>query len=321
MTALITEPGLYDLPEADYHADPCPVPSLSRSIAHTMREQSPKHAWMEHPRLNPNYAPKEKKQFDIGDAAHSLLLGKPLWDIVVIDAANWVRKATQQARVDAYEAGKTPLLVGQWAEIQTMAKAARAQLDRHPYASEAFTGGKAEQTLIWREGDVWCRALLDDLPTGGNVFYDYKTTGRSAHPDDWFRSAPDHGYDLQDGFYRRGISAVLDIPNPVFRFVVQETAPPYALTVCEFGGEAREVIESDVADAIELWRWCSNRGAWPGYEALIAYGSLPRWRMNQWEMRKIRQGLAAERGEDLRETMIEWQAPVAALPAPNEEAA
>ena len=45
--------------EAEYHADPAPEPSLSRSLAHTLLTRSPRHAWQAHPRLNPAWLPDE----------------------------------------------------------------------------------------------------------------------------------------------------------------------------------------------------------------------------------------------------------------------
>ena len=72
----ITDPGLYDMPEADYHADPCPEPSLSSTLARLMVNRSPRHAWTASPRLNPDHEPVNKETFDVGRAAHAVLLGR-----------------------------------------------------------------------------------------------------------------------------------------------------------------------------------------------------------------------------------------------------
>lgn len=75
MKDLITKTGEYHLPSADYHADPCKTPSLSASLADTILSGTPRHAWLESPRLNPDHEPVEKRAFDIGSAAHEVLLG------------------------------------------------------------------------------------------------------------------------------------------------------------------------------------------------------------------------------------------------------
>ena len=36
----------------EYHADPCPTPSLSSGIARVLWANTPMHAWFKHPRLN-----------------------------------------------------------------------------------------------------------------------------------------------------------------------------------------------------------------------------------------------------------------------------
>src|SRR5215831_5713580 len=45
-------PGVYAMPAAQYHADPCPTPSLSASIIKLICLDSPAHAWTAHPKLN-----------------------------------------------------------------------------------------------------------------------------------------------------------------------------------------------------------------------------------------------------------------------------
>ena len=59
----------------DYYRDPCAVPSLSQSIAHTLVTQSPLHAWSEHPRLG-NQRKPASKAMDVGSLIHKLVLGK-----------------------------------------------------------------------------------------------------------------------------------------------------------------------------------------------------------------------------------------------------
>lgn len=307
---MIDKPGVFDIPEADYHSDPVAVPSLSRSIAHTLITRSARHARKDHPRLNPNFKPKNKDHYDIGHAAHVLMLGKPQSDLVIIDAANYQTDAAKEQRDAAYAAGKTPLLAKMLPRLQAMVAAGRAQLECTDEDAMAFIGGKVEQTLVWREGDVWCRSLLDHLPVGGNVFYDYKSTGKSAHPEDWFRSACDHGYDMQDAMSCRGITAVLGVENPIFRFIVQETEEPFALSVCEFGGMWREMGAQKVAYAVDFWRWCTAHNKWPGYSRRPAYGFPPKWEQDRWSDLMTRKVVAAEAGEDLREQMIEFQAPL-----------
>ena len=143
----ITEPGVYDIPAEIYHADPCPEPSLSSSVATALIDRSPRHAWQAHPRLNPVHEPDNRQDFDLGKAAHALLLeGRDVAEIV--DAADYRTKAAREARDAAYAAGKTPLLAHQWQDVEAMIKAAIAQLAAHTDSDGIFEIGRAE--AAWR---------------------------------------------------------------------------------------------------------------------------------------------------------------------------
>lgn len=313
MTApLVTAPGLYpDIAAETYHADPCPAPSLSNSIAKLLLGQSPRHAWFNHPRLNPRFVAENKVAYDIGTAAHAYLLeGRSI--IEVIDAADYRTKAAQEARDRAYAAGKTPLLLRQWGDVQAMATAARAQLDAHEEAREAFTDGTPEVTLVWREGEIWCRCRLDWLPNGRDgaaVIFDYKSTSGSAHPDAFERTISERGYDLQAAFYSRGIRAVLGV-EAQFYFICQETYGPYALSVVGVTPQVIEPAMEKVAKAIRAWDWCLKHDSWPGYSSRIAWAQPMPWQLARWEDQKVRDQMAREHGRDAEfKQLIDWYAP------------
>ncbi|KKM79757.1 hypothetical protein LCGC14_1346860, partial [marine sediment metagenome] len=65
----ITKSGAYSISEATYHADALlNVPTLNKTTAHVMLTRSPRHAWLQHPRLNPDYEPEVKPTFVLGKA-------------------------------------------------------------------------------------------------------------------------------------------------------------------------------------------------------------------------------------------------------------
>jgi len=312
----IDKPGLYEISETDYHADPCFEPSFSASIGKEMLARSPRHAWTKHPRLNPDWQPDNRAMFDLGKAAHALLLGEAR-DFAVIDAEDWRTKAAKEERDLAYAAGLTPLLAGQWAQVQEMAMAARAQLAVHEDAKDAFTYGKPDMTLVWQEGDTWCRSRLDWLPNKGRKFPEFKSTGESAHPDAWTRQLFNLGYDFQSALYRRGIRAVLGIEDPIFEFIVQETEPPYALSVIGLPPAVLDMAERKVDAALEWWRWCLESDTWPGYPRKTCYVDMPAYIEAQWLEREAREAQMREKGnEALFKLAMSWQQP---LPVPFPE--
>jgi len=156
----ITKPGIYDMPMADYLADPCETPSLSSGIARRLCEASPIHGWTAHPRLNPLYRAEVDERFDIGTAAHALLLeGRA--GVAIIEAPDWRTAAARDARDRARAEGKIPILSARWEDVQALVRATRMQLNGHAATPTPFTDGRPEETLVWREGDIWCRARLD----------------------------------------------------------------------------------------------------------------------------------------------------------------
>ena len=276
--------GVYTMRAAAYHADPCPAPSLSSSIARLLCESSPAHAREAHPRLNPQCVEEEAEHFDIGTAAHAILLEGSA-AVTVIDAKDWRTNDAKAQRDAARTAGKIPLLVKIWADVQAMVTAARAQLDAHHDGRAMFTVGAPEQTLIWREEDVWCRARLDWLRAGG--IDDYKTTGASANPEVISRTLFGNGWDIQAAFYLRGLKAIAGT-DAMFRFACQETYPPYALSVIALGPDAMVLAEKRVLYAIERWRESLTANRWPAYPTQTAYASVPTWIESAWLEKELR---------------------------------
>jgi len=281
------EPGCYDIPQAEYLADPCDDPSLSSGIIKTLLNASPAHAWREHPKLNPNYAATHKAEFDIGIAFHDLFLEG--WDRAEVIAADSYRtNEAQLARQAAYAAGKVPLLTKHYDAVQAMAKAATAQLATHDEASRIFKDGQSEQTLIWDEDGVKARARLDWKPDRAALFGDLKSTGVSANPDVWIsRQLFATGCDIQAAWYCRGIRATLGIDRPQFRFVVVETEPPYALSVIAVGEAVMDLANKKIDQALRIWSECLALDLWPAYPNQTAWADLPPWLATRWEESRI----------------------------------
>ena len=306
---MILEPGIYtDITDEQYHADPCPTPSLLRSVLVTLLERSPSHAWLQHPRLNPAYEPVNKTDFDLGKAAHALLLQGD--DVVtIIEADNYRTKSAQVARDEARALGKVPLLPTQAAEVRAMVRAARAQLQRHPDGKNAFTG-TPETTLIAQDAEFgfWCRVRCDDFKAGAITVYDYKTT-TDASPDAWPRRAFEHNLHIQEAFYAR-IIRQLTGTLPRFQFVVQEVKPPYALAIYDFEPAARQLADTRVREGMRRWHYCLTNDHWGGYTARVHTIETPPWILNRHESEKLRDEIIqAETDKSLFAAALEFQAP------------
>ncbi len=315
MAQKIKTPGLYRelLSEMAYHADPVIKPSLSSSVARILIDKTPRHAWVAHPRLNPDYEPEVSTKFDLGSVGHTYML-RDVGGVRVVDAADWRTKAAKEARDEARENCQTPILVGQMDEVQKMVAAGREQIamlddeaDRRAFVQGT---GRAEQTLVWKEGEVWCRARLDWEPDLRDVFHDYKTTSASAEPETWARTLYGFGGDVQAGFYRRGLRAVLGIELPEWRFIVQEIKAPYALSVVALGAGALDMAERKAKWAIDTWARCMAEDKWPGYPSKPYYIDPPSYEETRWCAREDQHTAAREAGIDMFKLALDWQAPL-----------
>ena len=287
MSATLAE-GIHDMAADQYHADPCEQPSLSSSIARLMLTHSPAHARAAQPRLNPDYVREEDEKFDVGTVAHALLL-QGIEAVRVVDAPDWRTKAAKEERDEARALGITPLLAKQWDGVQQMVAAVRDQLASFDCDPPLLTDGEPEKTLIWREENgVWCRARLDWLHTSGYAADDLKTTTRSANPEQWARSLFNTGYDVQACFYLRGIQQTTG-KHADFRFVVCETAPPYAVSVVSLAPDAVELARAKVKWAINEWARCLESGVWPSYPTRVAFAEAPAWELARWLEREERE--------------------------------
>lgn len=298
-------PGLYaDMPTADYFADPCPQPSLNQSTAKILLAKSPRHAWLQHPRLNPKWVPKEKKYREdtaIGNAAHLLIAGGRGKRLEVIQIPERIKQSnkwvvpdpaklvdaddmTTDAAKDAFKgivaAGGTPILHKHFDVAETIHAAAREQLALIPGCATAFREGNAEVVMIAydEEYDIWLRSMTDWM-SGLTLDWDLKTGFQSAAPHELERRMINDGWDIQAAMKER----ILDILDPdnqgrrSFRYVAVEDDEPYGLTVTELPESVMESGRRELHRACRLWSECLHSGKWPGYPPLINRPELPGW--------------------------------------------
>lgn len=283
---VILSPGIHDgIEAADYHSDPCPEPSLSGSIAIPLVHRSPRHAWHKHPRLNPSAEQDQSNRLDLGSVAHELLLGTG-GGVAVIAADDYRSKDAREQRDAARAVGKTPVLGHVHVQAIAMADAARSFLDA---ALPQWRNGKPEQVLIWREGDAWCRGMVDWLTDDCRTVIDYKTTSSSARPEDAERSLFDLNYHLKAAFYERGLDVLM--PDGTgrrrFLFLFQETEAPFECSLIAMSEGAMTIGRKQATYAIRRWRQCMTSNDWPGYGIAAHSAVAPSWIEQRWLAREL----------------------------------
>ena len=272
--------GIYTINDGEYHRDPAPEPSLSSSLARTIITQSPLHAWHKHPRLNSAHESEESSRFDLGSAAHAVLLENDFNKIVFVEADDWRTKEAKLQRDMARAKGLLPILSKYETPLREMVHTAKCKIERSELAG-LFENGKPEQTLIWQEGEAWCRARLDYLRNDNRVILDYKTT-ESAEPEVCKRKIAAMGYDMQASFYKRGLVACGGSEDAVFIFLFQEIEPPYACCLIGLSEIFIEIADENVNQAINIWQMCIKNNVWPGYSGGVQLAEPPNWQLQQY---------------------------------------
>jgi hypothetical protein len=222
-----------------------------------------------------------KREFDLGHAAHKLVLGEGE-ELAPLDFDNALTKAAKAARDEAREAGVVPLLTHEWEQVQEMADAIR----RHPIAGPLFAPGtgRAELSLFWTDPatGVRCRVRPDwlkEMP-GLALAVDYKTA-KDANPEAVSRAIRDRAYHQQDALYTDGIWAALKPEDVRFIFVFQSKTAPYLITVRELTQQDRDIGRARNERALRLYADCIANDSWPDWTGPVT--EIPQIGMPTWD--------------------------------------
>jgi hypothetical protein len=200
--------------------------------------------------------------------------------LVVLPFDDWRKKEAKELRDAAWADGKLPILTAQADRVTAMVRVARDFMQSCELA-DVFANGRAEQSVFWKEGDVWLRCRPDRLATDNRTVIEYKTTD-SASPAAFHRVMASMGYDVQDVLYSRGITAVTG-EHPQFFFMAQEIEAPFACSLHAISEAWLTIAEALVQRAIDKWSNCQKHNSWPAYSSAIAYADPPTWKLYEHE--------------------------------------
>lgn len=277
MTAAVEvePPRIVDgLPADEYHADRTSI--SSSGLRALLPPGCP--AQFKHDRDHP---PAPKREFDLGHAAHKLVLGEGE-EIVVTEWEDWRTKAAREERDEIRANGAVPLLFHEGEQVQAMAEAIR----RHPHAGPLFAPGNgiAERSIYWTHADsgVRVRVRPDWLMVRPDVtlVVDLKTAA-DASPDGFSKSIESYSYHQQGALYLDGVEAAGLAPEGArFLFVVQSKKPPYLVTVRELKDQDQDIGRARNEVALRIYRDCIASDEWPDWTGPV--DQIPQIGMPSW---------------------------------------
>ena len=222
-----------------------------------------------------------KREFDLGHAAHKLVLGEGE-EIVVTGWEDWRTKAAREER-DAIRAdGAVPLLFHEGEQVQAMADAIR----QHPQAGPLFTLGNGipERSIYWTHAETGVRVRVrpDWLMVRPDVtlVVDLKTAA-DASPDGFSKAIESYSYHQQGALYLDGVEAAGLAPEGArFLFVVQSKKAPYLVTVRELRDQDQDIGRGRNEVALRIYRDCTANDEWPDWTGPVA--EIPQIGMPSW---------------------------------------
>ena len=246
-----------DMPAEDYHAHP----GIGSTTLKTLAKHPPavyRHR-MDHP--------EHKAAFDIGTAAHSLILEGDTSGLSIVNAEDWRSKAAREDREAAYTEGTVPLLAKEFAVVEAMRESVMA----HAHASRLLTEHTAERSYFTEIDGVPVKARPDALK--GSTVIDLKTT--SADLGSIERSVASFSYHLQQAHYTDVIEACGQ-PVEDFVFIFVSTAAPHLVRVIRLEECAVDLGREQARHALAVWKHCTETDTWPGYTGIDTL-DLPAW--------------------------------------------
>lgn len=277
---VVLQQGAYtDVSERDYHADPCPEPSLSASSGKVLVNRSARaFQWM-HPRLRPAHLPPVEDSYSdqtvFGTVVHKLVLGRGK-DVVEVDARDWKTNAAKMERADITASGKVAVLKHRWQEAQVIARYLRPHVER---LGEHAT----ESVVIWQDQatdgtPVWCRAMLD-IVTASGLIADLKITGGELSDAFVARQVGAMGYDFSMAWYRRAVAAVWpDMAGRLrARLIFAERNEPHDVFQLDLTEGNLHVADRQCQAAIDRFAACMTADHWPGVCPQPRSLDLPDW--------------------------------------------
>ncbi|QPG06530.1 PD-(D/E)XK nuclease-like domain-containing protein [Salinimonas marina] len=216
---------------------------------------------------------KESKAFDIGKAAHGLILEPHKFEseFVVQPADIKLRRGKAWDAFVAENSQKTIITQDDWDHCFGM----RDSVERHPFGAKLLAGGKAEVSYFKRDIEtgliVKCRP---DMRVGNRVV-DVKSAA-SASPEEFGRVAKRLMYHMQDALY-------LDVTGAEeFAFLAVEKEKPYVCTApIVFDDESRRLGHLKYRKALHDLADAMTFNHFTGYSDQPVVLSLKPWELKE----------------------------------------
>ncbi len=261
-----------------YHADPCESPSLSSSIAKVLINETPKKAWLAHPRLNPDFTVEHDDKFNLGDSVHDFLSSGGERVRVIPGFTDYKKEGARIERDKLRAVGVVPLLEHQADQVNDIVAEVGKVLTRRK-----IDLGHQEAVFIAEDRGILLRSMMDSF--NPPWITDFKVTGINLANDFVLGShIADLGYDLSAWFYMRVAGLVFPewAGRLKFRWVFIEKDHPHGVRIIKADATILEMGRRKGESALGIWQKCLASDRWPHLEHMPATVPYPNFKENAW---------------------------------------
>lgn len=139
-------------------------------------------------------------------------------------------------------------------------------LGRHDFARDLLSAnGQCEYSVVWHDDEfgVDRRCRFDKVLPGRKLIVDYKTTEKSASPEECVRVTCDkrYRYHAQMEFYRDGAEEFYG-ERFEFVFIFQSKSPPYRVEAIHLDEKFSRIGKAEVRRGLRIYADCLKSGVW-----------------------------------------------------------
>jgi len=253
-----------DMPATDYHK----IEALSASGAKSLLRSPAHFVAMKETFKEPTPAMR------LGTAVHTMILEPELFDAEIAVMPKFDKRTNlgKKAIEEWAEEQKGKCIIDHYQHER--AKQIAESVWAHPFFKERVHSGKAEQTLLWEQYGVQCKARLDYCRD--NTIFDVKTC-QDASPEGFAKQIANFQYHVQAAHYSMGFRRIKGEKLDRFIFIAVESDFPHMVGVYTLDRTSLMAGQMKMEAAAKAYRQVLDGSSDRNYSSRVVELSVPTW--------------------------------------------
>lgn len=252
-----------DLPNDAYHADLTHLSSSTLKLLLTDLNKFYEERILKLPRDN-----KSSDVFDFGSLLHCMVLEPELLEKDFITYSGWVRRGAEYQQFKEDNPGKIIIAKPQMKKAEALFET----YQKNETAVNLIKGIEPEISLFSSIDDVPIKVRADGLNRERRYIVDLKTTGFGLDCDSFKVTMERFHYHLSASLYLKAFEQELGVPLTFYFIVLGKS--DVGCKVYKFSDKSRQLGNSQLVKAIEIYKQCISTGDWTGQTKIDVEGDI-----------------------------------------------